>query len=76
MNEDKREILLQNLLRKLRDEIEYKKACDMGGIYAADDFGEDYLVSYYPNNWQSEIIQLLRETSSNPEELQAILTQF
>ena len=76
MNEDKREILLQNLLRKLRDEIEYKKACDMGGIYAVDDFGEDYLVSYYPNNWQSEIIQLLRETSSNPEELQAILTQF
>lgn len=68
--------VLENLVRKLQQEVRYKEQCDAGELVSRDDWGEEYLVSYYPDNWQSVIEDLLTQTGNNTEELTNILEQF
>ena len=67
---------IEMLLKKLQDEVEYKAKCDTGEMIGIDDWGEEYVAEYYPTKWQSEIEELIAQSSNDPEKLQAILEQF
>lgn len=76
MNQEKEQEILQDLLKKLQSEIDYKEKCDTGRLIETDDWGDEYIASYSPSKWQDKIKDILEKTGGEIEAIESVLEQF
>lgn len=76
MNQEKEQEILQDLLKKLQSEIDYKEKCDTGILIETDDWGDEYIASYSPSKWQDKIKDILEKTGGEIEAIESVLEQF